>query len=231
MNPFPLAFGPGFKLFADSYSYLFFGRRRPVKCLLLALLLIITRTAIAGEQGVDMSCEQVGILARMARAKSVSALGADRQRAGSSYRVQTIAALRVFELRPRDRVAARALIILIPSDEIQRNIWLTFGDSLCGGESLKDMVTLAQSAQTLILQLSKAVQLEPVNMDAFVSCGLEAVQYPHSDLARWMRRVCLSRHSAFAGAVGRLPVDEKVWFTEHVVDPTGCIVLALPEGK
>jgi hypothetical protein len=46
-----------------------------------------------------------------------------------------------------------------------------------------------------------------------------------------MEAVCRERHSAFVKAVAEMPAHERGWFVGHVLNPDGCLVLALPEAE
>jgi len=187
----------------------------------------------------DENCSVVVGLGRMARAKSVAALAAEERKAGDGYRAQVVFHARLLELDPKSRRAANSLLGLIPKDEKQELVLMTLGDSLCDGESLRDMNSLDRLGQRIPSGLARAVLLVPEKMQAYVSYARHALQDPHNDYAVQMERVCRARHDSFLRAVNQLadgigegdfPTTSAEAFRTRILDPKSCHALALPEA-
>jgi hypothetical protein len=178
----------------------------------------------------EPNCDQIAFTAIMARSASSVALAVEKQRAGDSYRAQVVFATRLFELHPTDKSAAIQLLNLIPKDDTEQNIWMTFGDSLCDAETVADMKSLGRIGERLPRTLAKAVLLIPDKLPAYVSYALTSVQDSHSDYAVQMQNVCRTKHAEFLKAVGNLPIDKRDWFVKHILKPDDCHALALPEA-
>jgi hypothetical protein len=178
----------------------------------------------------EPSCNEVIVLARMARAQSSLSLNAEKERAGESYRAQVVYATRSFELKPQQHVAS-LLLSLIPKDEGQQKVWMTFGDSLCSSETLSDMKTLGRLGASLPRRLAKAVLLVPDQLPNYLAYAQISVQNPESDYAVQMEAVCHTKHPEFIRAVEHLPLDRRDWFVKHIFEPESCHALALPEAQ
>jgi hypothetical protein len=177
------------------------------------------------------SCTETAAMAKMAHARTSAEIAAERKMAGDTYRGQVVFVARSFELRPRDKAAALALLNLIPQSEEQHLAWMTMGDSLCDSESVADMMSLGRLGEHLSRDLAKAVLLVPAKMPDYVRYGPTSVQDPHSDYAVQMEAVCRAEHPEFVKAVEGLPLDKKEWFVSHVFNPDGCHAVALPEAE
>lgn len=176
-------------------------------------------------------CSEIVAMARMARTKSSTALRAEKQKAGDSYRARVVFAARAFELRPTEQRTAILLLSLVPQNQAQHNTWMTLGDSLCSNEAIADMKSLAQIGENLPRDLAKAVLLAPDKLPRYVAYASTSVQDPHSDYAIQMQTVCRVKHLEFLKAVKELPTKDKDWLVEHVLNPDGCRVLAFPEAE
>jgi hypothetical protein len=176
-------------------------------------------------------CGDISIIAKMARARSTARLIAEKTKAGESYRARVVFAARELELKASDKRAASMLLDLMPKDDDQKTIWMTFGSSLCDAEPIADMMSLGRLGDRLSRDLARAVLLVPSRMPAYVAYADEAVQDPHNDYAVQMQTVCHMNHSGFTRAVNGLPEKEKDWFVEHILNPDGCHALALPEAE
>jgi hypothetical protein len=183
----------------------------------------------ASAQGIN--CEQIASMVRMTSARSSEALIAEKQKAGNSYRAQVVFASRAAELHPKDQSSTGRLLNLIPQDDAQKAAWMTFGDRLCDSESIDEMKALGRLGENLPRNLAKAVLLVPDKMQMYVSYAKVSIQDPHSDYAVQMRGVCEARHPAFLKALNQLPAGDKDWFRKHILNPAGCLVIALPEAQ
>jgi len=179
----------------------------------------------------ESNCEEIGAMAKIARARSSAVVATEKQKAGDTYRAQVVFAARSLELRPKDKSAAVFLLNLIPQDDGQQSTWMTLGDSLCSGESIADMKSLSQLGEHLPRDLARAVLLAPEKLPIYVAYASTSVQDPHSDYAVQMQQVCRANHPEFVKAVEGLSADKKEWFVKHVLKPAGCHALALPEAK
>jgi hypothetical protein len=177
----------------------------------------------------ESNCEQIVAIARMARAKSSATAAAERHKMGDSYRADVVFAARSLESRPLDKGAAILLLNLIPQDDEQQSTWVTLGDSLCSGESVADMKSLAHVGEHLSRDLARAVRLAPDKLPKYIAYASTSVQDPNSDYAVEMQTVCRANHAQFAEAVAGMPADKREWFIKHVFNPDGCHALALPE--
>ena len=179
----------------------------------------------------ELTCGEVGAMARMTRAKSSTVLAAEKKKAGGSYRAHLVFAVRSLELQPKAHRAAVQLLNLIPKNDEQQKAWMTLGDSLCDGESLEDMKSLGRVGQNLPRSLAKAALLAPERLLDYVSYALISIQDPHSDYAVQMQAVCRAKHTEFLKSVGELPSDKRDWFVKHVLNPDGCRAVAIPEAE
>lgn len=177
------------------------------------------------------SCNEIAVLAGMARAKSSTALAAKRRRARNDYRAQVVYATRSFQLRPQERHAAVLLLSLIPKKEAEHMALMTLGDSLCNGEPVIDMEALGRIRDKLPGELARAVLLVPAKLPDYISYAFTATQDTHSDYAVQMETVCKAKHSTFVKAVQELQADRREWFVKHILNPNGCHALALPEAE
>ncbi|MGD0627984.1 MAG: hypothetical protein ABR987_01450 [Terracidiphilus sp.] len=174
--------------------------------------------------------DQIARMARMARAKSTAQLMVEQRMAGDDYRVQIVSAARQLELVQSDKRSAVALLELIPKNDVQKAVWMTFGDSLCDVESISDMKSLGRLGDRLPHDLAMAVILIPEKMYEYVAYANQATQDPHNDYAMQMKTVCRINHEGFTKAIEELPEGQRDWFVKHIVNPDGCHTLALPEA-
>jgi hypothetical protein len=181
--------------------------------------------------GQEASCTAVASMLKMVHARSVKILTLENQKAGGDYRARVVFAARKFELHPQIRAFAIQLLNLIPQNDAQKTVWLTFGDSLCENESIEEMKSLGRLGQNLSRNLAKAVLLIPDKMPAYVLYAIDSVRDPHSDYAVQMRSVCVARSKAFKKAVQAFSQDKNEWFVKHVVNPDGCRVMTFPEAE
>ena len=181
--------------------------------------------------GQEVNCSEVAATARMARAKSLMVLKADRPKAGDTYRAQVVFAARAFELNPKSKHAAEVLLESIPKDDEQQRVLLELGDSLCDGESLSDMQSLTRIGESMPENLARAVLIVPEHLPAYLAYALTSIQDPHSDYAVQMEPVCRAKRSEFIKSVGRLPSDQKTLFIKRVFNPESCKALSLPEAE
>jgi hypothetical protein len=168
-------------------------------------------------------------MARMTHAKSSESLIVEMKKAGNSYRAHLLFASRLFELNPNSRSNAIKLLDLIPKDDAQHLVWMTFGDSFCQAESLEEMNALDKFGSRLPHDLARAVLIVPERMLDYVSYASTSVQGPHSDYAVQMKSVCLADHKDFVKAVNKLSPRDKNNFTVLIFNPVGCHPLAFPE--
>ena len=181
--------------------------------------------------GQEANCGEVAATARMARAKSLAALNAEKPKAGGTYRARVVFAARAFQLNPNSKHAAEMLLESIPKDDEQQRVLLELGDSLCDGESLSDMESLARVGDSMPESLARAVLIVPEQLRAYVAYALTSIQDPHSDYAVQMEIVCRAQRSEFIKSVGRLPSDQKTLFIKRVFNPDTCKALSLPESE
>jgi hypothetical protein len=167
----------------------------------------------------------------MAHAKTSRAVVEEKQEAGDSYRAQVVFAARSFELQPRSKSAAIALLKLIPRDDEQQLVLVTLGESLCDGESVAEMMVQSRIGERLSHDFSKAVLLVPEMLPKYVAYASTSVHDPHSDYAVQMQAICRGKHAEFVKAVEGLPTDQRDWFVKHILNPDGCHALALPEAE
>lgn len=196
-----------------------------------AAILVITMLVRAQLYADQITCEQTAAMARMARARTSSELKAARDKAGKSYLAQLVSAYKGFRLSPNSRSAAEQLLLLIPKDDEQLGMVFSLGSVLCDREPITDMETLGPVGDDMANQLSKAVLIAPQYMATYVAHSLNEVQVPDSDYAVRMKTVCQRRHATFLAAVKKLTAKEQLWFSEHVMDPSTCRVIALPEAQ
>jgi hypothetical protein len=140
-------------------------------------------------------------------------------------------AARLLELDPQKRDAAVLLLNLIPKDDEQHRLLMSFGDHLCGTESFKEMKVLDQVGERIPHDLTRAVLLAPEKIPEYVAYSMASVQDPHSDYALQMQKVCRAKHSEFVEAVAKLPLEKREQFLKYIFDLDGCNALALPEGE
>jgi hypothetical protein len=110
----------------------------------LYVLVVLCCGAAASASAQEITCDQIASMARMVSVRSTGALIAEKQKAGDSYRAQLVFASRAIELRPKDPESAVRLLNLIPQNDAQNTVWMTFGDSLCDHESIAEMKALAR---------------------------------------------------------------------------------------
>lgn len=196
-------------------------------CLLVLALLLVPCEVFPAQKP---DCGATDAMAKMARANSPAELAANKLKAGDSYRAQVVYAARQFELKPQHD-AAVLLLNLIPKDDKQCRLWMSFSDHLCETESFHEMKWMDQLAQRLPRDLARAVLLAPDKIPEYVAYSILSVQDPHSDYALQMQKVCRARHAEFIEAVAKLPEEKKDQFLKYVFDPDGCNALTLPEGE
>jgi hypothetical protein len=199
--------------------------------LLLAVLLAGLLQASNPQDVTNVPCDNVAAIAHMARAKSLAALAAAKRSAGTSYGAELVFGGRSFELQPKSKSAAIALLKLIPRDDEQQLVLVTLGESLCDGESVAEMMAQSRIGERLSRDLSKAVLLAPEMLPKYVAYASMSVHDPHSDYAVEMQAVCRAKHPEFLKAVDGLSPDQRNWFVKHIFDPHGCHALALPEAE
>ncbi len=139
--------------------------------------------------------------------------------------------LAYFSSSPKSKHAAEVLLESIPKDDEQQTVLIELGDSLCDGESLTDMQSLARIGEILPQNLARAVLIVPEKLPAYVAYALTSIQDPHSDYAVQMQIVCRTRHAEFIGSVGELASDKKTLFVKRVFSPETCKALFLPEAE
>jgi hypothetical protein len=93
------------------------------------------------------------------------------------------------------------------------------------------MKSLGRVGDRLPRDLAQAVMLVPDRLPGYVAYAATSVHDPHSDYAVRMQTVCRAKHTEFLKAVEGLPTDQRSWFVNHVLNPDGCHVLALPEAE
>jgi uncharacterized membrane protein len=166
----------------------------------------------------------------MARARSVQGLEQARAGASQGYRTDLIAAYRRFQLQPKSVLAAEQLLRLIPKSDREQVVVMTLGDALCTAESLSEMKTLARINDGFAYQIAKAVLIAPGYMQLYVAYSITAVSDPHSDYAVRMAAVCRKAPPAFSAALAQLSAGDRELIAQHVINPTTCVALALPEA-
>lgn len=190
-----------------------------------ALLVLPLRSALGQESG----CARIRGIIGMVHARSIAALEAARVGAGDDYRARTVYTTRRFEISP-GVASAEALLDMIPQNDEQQTTWVTFGDSLCDQESLKEMADLSRFGDRLQRDVSRAVLMVPAQMSRYVSYAKLATQDPHTRYAVEMKVVCRRNRSALQASVMTLAPDFRDWFEEHVFDVRRCLPKALPEA-
>lgn len=179
----------------------------------------------------EPNCNEVSAMARMTNATSSTVLKASNHKAGHSYRAQVVFAARNWEMHPKRQNAARRLLSLIPKDDRQHVVWMTFGDSLCDTEPVSEMVSLDRLGERLPYDLASAILIVPSKMKEYIAYSIISTQDPLSDYAIQMRSVCRAKHSIFMKAVTGLPADEKDQLVKRVFDPDTCRAIDLPEAE
>jgi hypothetical protein len=207
----------------------------------VALLLLPLVVFCGSLRAQEKNCSEVAALAGMARAKSIARLVAVEKNAGDSYRAQIVFHARMLELDPKSRRIADSLLELIPTDEEQKIVLITLGDSLCDSEPMRDMAALDRLGERIAHDFAIAVLLAPQKMQVYVAYSYVAADDPHSDYAVQMQRVCRVKHSLFLEAVNRFgkgsngggypPTPSRDWFSTHIFDPNACRALVLPEAE
>ena len=176
------------------------------------------------------NCGEIDAIAKMARAISTAELAAHKLNAGESYRAQIVYAVKLSELEPQRQDAAVLLLNLIPKDDQQQQLLMTLGEHHCETESYHEMKMLAQLAERLPRDLTRAVLLVPDMIPQYVDYSITSVQDPHSDYAVQMQKVCHAKHPEFVEAVTKLPREKRDRFLKYVFDLDGCNALTLPEA-
>jgi hypothetical protein len=176
------------------------------------------------------NCGEIDAVAKMARAISTAELAAHKLKAGESYRAQLVYAAKLLELAPQRQDAAVLLLNLIPKDDQQQQLLMTLGEHHCETESYHEMKMLAQLAEHLPRDLTRAVLMVPDKIPQYVDYSLSSVEDPHSDYALQMEKVCKARHPEFVEAVTKLPREKRDRFLKYVFDLDGCNALTLPEA-
>ena len=176
------------------------------------------------------NCGEIDALAKMARAISTAELAAHKLKAGESYRAQLVYAAKLLELAPQRQDAAVLLLNLIPKDDQQQQLLMTLGEHHCETESYHEMKILAQLAERLPRDLTRAVLMVSGKIPEYVTYSITSVEDPHSDYAVQMEKVCKARHAEFFDAVTKLPREKRDRFLKYVFDLDGCNALTLPEA-
>ncbi len=206
------------------------------KTLLLSSLFATLCTTLPAQQ---KDCQEIALIAKIARAQSPAALLRLKRQTGNSYGIEAAFATRNFELMPADKKSAIALLNLIPQNREQKEVWDGMNSSQCDSETDPDLTSLAKLKYRLARDLTRAVNLVPEKMQAYVSYAYEAVQDPDDDYAVEMKRVCRRHHAAFVKAVELLgngtegnefSIAGSDWFRGHIFNPVGCKTLAFPEA-
>lgn len=205
-------------------------KMHPAICFWLAVVLTALLQASNAQDASDASCDQVHAIAHMAAANSHPALARAKQNAGSNYRADIVYSARSFELRPRDTSAAALLLNLLPQDDAQHVTLMTLGDSLCDGETVAEISSLARIRDGLAHDFAKAVLLVPNMLPRYVAFASISEMDPHSDYAVQMQTVCRAKHQEFLQAVEGLSADKRDWFVKHIFNPDGCHAIALREA-
>ena len=203
-------------------------KAKVVKWMFMMALSLSSARMLSAQQ---VNCDEVAAIARMARARSSTVLNAQKPKAGDTYRARLVFAARIFQLDPKSKHAAEVLLESIPKDDEQQTVLIELGDSLCDGESLTDMQSLARVGEILPQNLARAVLIVPEKLPAYVAYALTSIQDPHSDYAVQMQIVCRTRHAEFIGSVGELASDKKTLFVKRVFSPETCKALFLPEAE
>jgi hypothetical protein len=178
----------------------------------------------------SQNCNQVNTLKKIAQTTSVVKLTELEQRAAQNYQLQVAFAARRLELDPKGRAAAASFLILIPKNVDQHGAWITFGDSMCDGESFQDMDLLDRFGSRLEHDLATAVLLVPEKMPDYVMFGFEALTNPHSNYAVEMQRVCRNQHAELMQAINALPSEDRTRLGHYILDVKTCKALRLPEA-
>jgi hypothetical protein len=92
------------------------------------------------------------------------------------------------------------------------------------------MKILAQLAERLPRDLTRAVLMVSGKIPEYVTYSITSVEDPHSDYAVQMEKVCKARHAEFFDAVTKLPREKRDRFLKYVFDLDGCNALTLPEA-
>jgi hypothetical protein len=205
---------------------------RPLTCFWLGLLFVVLFQTSNAQDSSNVPCSQVHAIARMSQTKSLSALVKAKGIAGNSYRSEIVFRARSFQLQPSNRNAGLALLNLLPkNDDVQHEILMTLGESLCDDEGDAEMFSLSRIRDGLGRDFANAAILVPEMLPRYIAYASISVQDPHSDYAVQMQAVCRAKHSEFVKAVEGLQTDRRDWFVKHVFNPEGCHALALPEGE
>jgi hypothetical protein len=200
----------------------------------LLIALFICLLFCCGLHSQEPNCLETLAVGAMARANTVTALKARRQKAGNSYRSQLVFAARMLEIDPKNEKAAASLLSLLPKDEDgpEQSVWLSL-DQLeqcpSGGIPDIDLNPLFQLQERLPRDAATAALLIPNRMFDYVSYAPIATESVVNDYALQMRKVCRARHNQFVEAVNRLSPKEKNLFVLHVFNPDGCRAIAIPE--
>ena len=200
-----------------------------IACCVVALTFLLAPCKVLSAQ--KPNCGEINAIAKMARAISTAELAAHKLNAGESYRAQVVYAAKLIELAPQRQDAAILLLNLIPKDDEQQQMLMSLGEHHCETESYHEMKLLAQLADRLPRDLTRAVLLVPGKIPEYVAYSITSVEDPHSDYALQMQKVCRARHPEFVEAVTNLPREKRDRFLKYVFDLDGCNALTLPEAN
>jgi hypothetical protein len=177
------------------------------------------------------SCTAAHAMGQMARAKSMDGLNAWKIAAGDSHLARGVYFLRLFELKPSNLAAARAVLTFIPRTEDEDLEWsLLAVGPLCANEELADSYAVADLNARRPHDLALAVILVPEKMFDYVFYAEIASLDMHSDFAEQMEMVCRTKNKEFLEAINRLPPASKDWFLMKIFNPDGCHALSHPEA-
>ncbi len=172
-------------------------------------------------------------MAAMARAKTITVLKHYKPSAEDNYRVQLIFTARSLELNPNDKEAAVLFLDILPRDydDSRQESWLDLphlSDCKNGGIPESELKPLFVLQYHLPRVASQAVLLAPGKMREYVSYGLIA-NWPDSDYAVQMRKVCRAKHADFIQAINTLEAKDKDFFLSRIFKPEGCRTIFFPE--
>jgi hypothetical protein len=179
----------------------------------------------------DQGCREVTVLKQIVHANSMGKLAHIENENRLDYRANVALAARRFELVPKSRSAASALLDLIPANVDEHVVWITFGDSMCETETIPEMEMFDRFGSRLEHKLTAAVLLLPEKMPEYIGFASEALTNPHSDYAEEMQKVCKSDHLRLLQAINAMPTEDRDWFAHHILDPSSCKALKLAEAE
>jgi len=193
----------------------------------------------------DLTCDEMQDVVTMAGARSLRALDAakaradkraltaDAEAAAEMSLARMVYAVRAFQLQPRSRQRAAALLATLPMEEklleeqrTKEEQLFTIDAEPCDAAVEAGTQAVERIGRRLARDLARAAVLAPAQMGPYVAHAEYALENPRSDYAAGMAEVCRSRHAEFTKAVQERPAGFQQWLAASVLDPAACRALA-----